>query len=372
MKKNMLKVAAACALSVVATCANAGLYTPGAAINVSTVGFNVNGIAYDAATNELLAALPSADGVGLGNTLTALSNTGAVLSSTYVGSEPTAIGLSADGSTAYVGMMGSSLITQYDVATHTAGYQINLGMSAYLGPNYAAQIRVSPTNNSMITVALRNQGYSPSSNGVAVYNNGVIAPNQLSSYQADVTSIAYTSPNTIYGFNADDTGFDLYKMAVDSSGVSLLSDTPNGLGSAGFSSSILSSDGLIYSSNGVVFDPSTGYVLGTYNSPNASSLVAVDPVSSLGIVFAIDSSGHLLAFDQKTFVPISSRYLGSVSALPSQEASLQYMNNGSLAYLSGSNNLYILSAVPLPGSFGLFLGGLALIGVGFGRRKRSQ
>lgn len=315
MKKDMSRIAVAVAIFAAANCANAGSYVPPTKFNVSTIGFKVNGIAYDAAANRILAALPSSDGVGLGNTLTTLSNTGAVLNSTYLGSEPTTIGLSSDGSTAYVGMSGASLIRQYDVATHTAGSQINLGMSSYDGPNYARQILVSPTDNSMITVALRNQCCSPSSEGVAVYTNGVVAPNKLSSYQADVTSIAYTSANTVYGFNADDTGFNLYKMGVDGSGISLLSNTPGGLGSAGFNSSIMSSGGLIYSSNGVVFDPSTGYVIGTYSSPNAySNLLAVDPVSSLGVVFAVDSTGHLLTFDQNTFVPISSYDLGSISS----------------------------------------------------------
>lgn len=334
---------------------------------VSTlVNVSVNDIAYDSARNQILASIPSAAGAGLGNTISHISLDGGLVASTYIGSEPGVLGLSDDSSTLYVGLNGSPLVRRYDVATRVAGMQFGLGPSDFLGAKYAEDIEVLPGSTSSIAVSRKYIGVSPRHAGVAIFDNGVMRPTTTPGHTGSNSIVFSDTAQIMYGLNNETTEFGLRTMSVTASGVQTTNVVNQAVGS--FGRTIEFADGLIYASSGVVFDPSLGFAVGTFNAPYSYyGLSALTPDTANGVAYGFSGSS-LTIFDLDTYVPLQSYALGSLNGSVNE---ILLTENGQLGLRTSTKQLFLLTPVPEPSSWAMMFAGIFCVGFAYKKRLKQ-
>lgn len=334
----------------------------------------VNDIAFSARTGELLASVRSVAGPGSGNTLSHLDpSSGAVLGSTFIGSEPGPIGLSADGARAFVGLGGSPVVRPYDVVARTAGRAFALGSDPFLGFKYAGDIAVSPGNPAIAAISLQYKDVFPGDAGVVVFDGGVALPD-ATSWTSTINRIEFGADgNTLYGLNNATTEFGFRTFSVGPTG--LVETAAQGRIGTGFGDDITYQDGLVFASNGLVIDPALMIPAGRYPAVagNFFGLSAVAPDSTSGLLYGIErgsSDTFLNVYDLKTFVPLRSYSLGGVLGDPGE---VLLTGEGNLALrtndFSDGGRLYLLTPVPEPQTWAMLAAGLCLTALQLGRMR---
>jgi len=258
------------------------------------VDLRANALVYSQAAQALYASVPSIAGAN-GNSITKITpETGAVGTSTFVGSEPNKMAISDDGQTIWVHLDGANAARRFEVPSQTPGVQFNTGTSS------AADMEVVPGSPQSVAIV---KGFGDST--LTIYDNGVARPNKGSSFP-QIGPIEFgADPSVIYGFNTFSGSFDLVKYLVDANGVTQTSNTNNLL--LGFTAGLEFSNGLLYSGQGRVADPEAKTLLGTFQQVFSNSM-AVDDANHR--VFFVGSNGGgnitLQAFDSNTFLLVGS------------------------------------------------------------------
>jgi len=217
---------------------------------------NANSIAYNQADKTIYATMPSTTGSVFGNTVTRLDPfERRTVSSTIIGSEPNKLILSSDRSTAYVSLAGSNSIRRFDTSTLTPGIQFTTAE-----PNYATRdLEMLPGSNDTI-IASNNNGQ------VSIYDGGVRRPNSPNLRARPIEFDAISG--NLFGYNDLSTGFDLHRMAVVPTGLSLLQSVKNLI--FRFNVDFKMSGGRIFTTDGRIIDPSTNRILGKLSVPFAA------------------------------------------------------------------------------------------------------
>ena len=134
-------------------------------------------------------------------------------------------------------------------------------------------------------------------------------------------SLAFSSdPSKLYAFDNEDSGFGFSRLSVSSSGVSSLSGISHLFD--GFGVTIKYDSGLIYASSGVVVNPETPALLGTFSGVGANASVkSVKPDVADNRVFFVsspndgyDGTAIIQAYDPNTFLPVGSLTIPNVVA----------------------------------------------------------
>ena len=257
--------------------------------SIRRVNLQNNDLVYNDLNGIIYASVPSTGGVGRGNTITEVNpNTGEIGQSVFIGSEPTKLAIADDRRTLYTALSGANAIRRYDVQTRTPGLQF-VPNSAF---NRPSDMAVLPGNPNSIALAGQTAG-------VAVYDNEVQRPNVSTGGAYSIGAIEFgTSPATLYGCDSYSYGV-FVKFAVSNSGVAGVNTTSNL--PYGCGGDIKFSNGLLYSTGGLIVDPENRNLVGTL--AGNGSAIAVD--SNLGRIFLI--AGNVLsAYDINTFVKIGS------------------------------------------------------------------
>lgn len=136
--------------------------TPGAGTSIP-VAFSVylplptNDLVYDVHRGVLWASVPSSAGTSLGNSIVSIDPyTGVLGNQLWVGSEPSKLSLSSDGSTLWIALAGSPSVRKVDLnAMALTGVQ--LYFPGGWGYNvYATSLAASPGSSSAVAVAAGN------------------------------------------------------------------------------------------------------------------------------------------------------------------------------------------------------------------------
>ncbi len=200
-----------------------------------------------------------------------------------------------------MGLDGSGTVAQVDLQSQSVTYATSLGFDSLAGPLIAQDLSASPTDPSTVAVSRLA--------GVVILYHGTLLPNISNSPFNSINSIAFGSSGTdLYGYNNANTGFDFYRMSVNSSGVSLVDKYERLF--YGFYADIQNHNGLIYSSNGTVINPAVPALRGVYPGANASSSAFFDDTTK---------EAYFLQYDPTKMPPNSVlRYnLGNYSFLDS-------------------------------------------------------
>jgi hypothetical protein len=251
----------------------------------------------------------------------------AVTGTVFAGSNPDALDLSDDASSLYVGLDGASSVMRIDPATGQYDAPVYLGAQQFEGPRTAGLIRAVPGSSSQYVVSRRVASVSPSFAGLALYDGAALLG--VWSGFTGGEAIAFTSPSVLFGYDNEDTGFDLFEFEVTSAGFQQLADT-NDLVS-GFSVTIAAQGGWIFATSGQVVDSATNQPAGQYPASGP-----VWPSPDGANVWFLTSGPTLVDFDRTTFLQIRSVPLaaGAGGGTPS---SLIGLSPASFAYRTPTN-----------------------------------
>jgi hypothetical protein len=261
-----------------------------------------------------------------------------------VGINPTKLAYSGNGQFLYVGLDGQNDAQRIALATQTVDLTFSLGSDPLFGPFFVEDMEVLPGSPQSVAISLKRIG---THGGVAVFDNGIrrgtVAPRG-----GNVIEFS-PSAGALYGYINESSGFDFYRMSVDSSGVSVqdVFTAFDGNLINGFHVSIKFHAGLIFTSNGRAVDPVTRTVVGTFNLPEPFTVV--EPDLATGRVFFIARLGisdrcRIWAFD------ISNRQLlGTldVSGVTGEPGTLIRWGARGLAFRTNSGQVVLVEAPEL-------------------------
>src|SRR5205823_2383032 len=118
------------------------------------------------------------------------------------------------------------------------------------------------------TIAVsRKAGGAPRSRGVALYDDGVIRPNTISTFESNNVIEFSSSPARLYSYNNETTESGFRKLAIDNSGVTLVSTTQFLI--VGGDVDMRYANGLMYATSGRVVDPEALVVAGTFQDSDS-------------------------------------------------------------------------------------------------------
>ncbi len=285
-----------------------------------------NDVAGDPTRNLIYASVPSSVATYGNNVVTIDGTTGVIVKSTYVGSEPDRMVISDDGKFLYVALDGSSNVERLILPSMTLDFTVSLSADSFFGPNVALDLAVSHVDSNVWASSSGNVGVSPQAQkGVVVYDGAVARPNGAGrnsnpGCSCDLLLGAITfggDSNTLIGANNESTGFDLYVLTLNSTGVASIKDYGGAFST--FANERIHYEpvtGFVYSDSGNVLNPANGVPVGQYNY---SGTVAVD--GKLGAVFFAPTSSSggtatLTSFDLTKFTPLNIESVANVLGSP--------------------------------------------------------
>jgi trimeric autotransporter adhesin len=327
--------------------------TPAASGTTNLMAVNLASldIAWDSAATQLIAPVWSAD-PQYPNSIVAINPaTGAVTSSASVSADPTMARITSDGSYVYTGFKAVNQVTQLALPGLGAPTSFSLGADSFTGPWYALDLQPAPGASLTTAITLGTNGQNPPQGSLGIYDSGVQRTTVAPGFgpTTDIFNDLQWGANasTLY---ADDnySSLNFYTLAVNSSGVTLTSTTPNAFGAIGSKMHFDSTTGYIYDENGQVINPATATQVGTFG---ASGLLVAD--DTLGRVFILGQttaqSGTanytIQSFNQTTFTAVGSISITGVVGTP--VALTRWGANG-LAFVTYNKN-----ASPTTGPFGM-------------------
>jgi hypothetical protein len=223
---------------------------PPPAEGLTAVAVEASAIIGDPARRILYAVVPGSSARYANRLVTIDADTGEVAHDVPVGSEPSALALSDDGSVLWVGLAGALTVRAVDltgpVPVQGSQYSLPAGSEgAEAGP-----MVVLPGSPRSLAVSLHRPNLSPSLAGVAVLDDGVARPT-LAPGHTGASRLTQGPAGYLFGYNNLHTGFGFYTLTVSSTGLTQREFA--GL-VAGFTADIVYGHGYVYATSGVVLD----------------------------------------------------------------------------------------------------------------------
>jgi len=318
------------------------------AFSVRTVDLKVRDLAYNPADGLLYVTVPGLV-PGLGNTVTLIDPaTAAIVGSIPVGSEPSTLALSRDGSALYVGLTGASLVQRINTASRAIDLEIPLPNGTY-GAVFAGEMAVMPGHPHTFAVALRYAGSGSGHAGITVFDDATARPVSIVGFYRSNQITFGSRDDRLYGLNTETTEYGFRKFLIDANGISEISVTPDFIpGWHGFGWF----DGRIYSDGGRVIEPETPRILGTFplTFDDYDRSVAPDTNITYFVSNRSYTSVTLSRFDTRTFAFLDRRRLRDAFDAPT--GAVRWGAHG-LAYFtfdffSETGRVYVLDGIDDP------------------------
>jgi len=301
---------------------------------ITVLDLPANDLIWDPYAQRIYASLPSSYGTQ-GNSIAVINpSTGKVIGYHFAGSEPNQLALSSDSKYLYVGLNGNGSVQRFILPTFTPDIDISLGSSIYGGFNTALNMQVSPSDSHTLAVA---QGSTAccSSSGLYFYKDSAQLPNYIT--YPSMTDIVFANSSTLYGYASNTVS----QVIVDSNGGTLGTQW-NSLVEG---NAIEYAGGLIYGSNGQVLDPSTGFLVGSYDVLGGccGSAGPLQPDSAINRVFSLGNTPFfgplgITSYNLSKFTPLAAINLSQLSGSASYTST--FWGNSGLAFTLSTGCCY--------------------------------
>jgi hypothetical protein len=259
---------------------------------ITVLDLPANDIVWDPFAQRIYASLPSSYGPH-GNSIAVINPaTGAIGGYNFAGSEPNQLALSSDSKYLYVGLNGNGSVQRLILPKFTLDIDVSLGSGEFGGLNTAGSLQVYPSDSHSWAVALGSVSCC-SSGPLEFFTDSTMLPDSVS--YPSVGDILFSNSTTLYGY-VDNT---LIQVAVNSSGGTLTTQWNDIV----MGDAIQYASGLIYSSNGQVFDPTTGLLVGSFDvgSTCCSGGPQVLPDSTINRAFVVGTTPFFSDFGITTY-----------------------------------------------------------------------
>ncbi len=255
-----------------------------------SLGIDVVDAAYSAANDRLYVT----DGTGM-----AVVDPATMTQVDYVVIDfvPGPVAVSDDGSTIWVGVLGSSEIVPIDAATLTEGTRVALGVGVRIPlDRFATFLRVAPGTTDTVIVA------SEGTREVIAYSGGAQLPNIVDEFGA-ATQFEFRDATTIVGIHDSSTSFAATLMSLGANGLVLDKNLQNY--SQNFNTTLALDDGIAWISYGRAIDLDNELVLGRVNFDGSSFRdgIYVDNASDR-VWFFNQFDGTLVFYDTNSFLAL--------------------------------------------------------------------
>jgi len=301
----------------------------------------VNDLAFDPVSKRLYASIPSWVGPH-GNSILAIDPaTGRSGKPVWVGSEPSTLALSGDGSTLWVSLSGALAIRRVALPALVPGIEFTVA-SEFGGPLLVEDIDVQPGNAGVIAVARYYQeGISPRHAGVAVYDDGVLrrlsTPGHIGANRIEFTD----DPALIIGIDNESSPPSFFRIRVDEDGAAVIDRSDDVAGGVGVELEFAGGRG--YQTQGSVVDPSVPAIVGSYpNLPGFVSDVVADPAADR--VYFLYHAG-IAVYDLDGFALLETIAIPGIRGFVRQ---LVQWGPGALAFID-SGQVFLVTLAPLDG-----------------------
>lgn len=307
-----------------------------AATSVKIVSLNATDLVYDPFSQRLYATVPSAS-ASHGNSIAIINPaTGAIEGSVFVGSEPQKMAISEDGTYIYIGLNGVGSVSRFHIPSKTIDKTFSLGTGSY-GTTYAEDIDVQSGNPKVIAVSRYRKGISPRHDGVAIYDDGVMRPQKTGDHTGSNVIEFSDSPDILYGYCNETTGFAVYKNIVNDYGVAIASSYSGLIGS--FSIDFEYDNGFLYTTNGRVINTQTMQLAGQFGTSGK-----LEPDSTVRRTFYVDGA-TVKSFNQTTFL-LDGQY--TAAGVSGSVRTLVRWGSKGLAFSNSGNQVVILDTDIVP------------------------
>jgi hypothetical protein len=303
---------------------------------VTTLDLPANDIVWDPYSQLLYASLPSSYGAH-GNSIAVINPAnGKIKAYHFAGSEPTQLALSSDSQYLYVGLNGNGSVQRLILPNFTPDIDVPLSTTDEEAIE-ALQIAVSPADDHTWAVALGSTECCSQSYGLYFYKDATQLPDSITAYPY-VDDFVWPSPSTMYGYSNGTVSL----ITTNSSGGTV---TQQWTGDTD-GSTIDYAAGLIYGNDGAVFNPATGFLLGSYDLGNScceATDLPVLPSAPINRFFALGQTPFfdgfgITAYNLAEFTPIAVTNLSGLSDQEDYSSSsfISWGSNGAAFVLQAS------------------------------------
>ena len=307
-----------------------------AASSIRIVNLDAYDLVYDPFSQRIYASVTAGD-ANHGNSIAVIDPaSGVIEKSVFVGSDPRKLAISNDGEYIYAGLYGAGSVSRFHVPSQTVDMTFSLGTGSY-GTTYVEDIDVQPGNSNVIAVSRYRKGISPRHDGVAIYDNGIKRPQQTGDHTGSNVIEFSDSPNILYGYCNETTGFRVYSNIVNEYGVSIASSYKGLI--SGFGVDIEYDDGYLYTTTGRVINTQIMQLAGQFATSGK-----IEPDSTVRRTFIVNGS-TISAYNQKTFIKEGQYAVSGASGSPRNL--IRWGING-LAYSTSGKQVVIVQTDLVP------------------------
>lgn len=289
---------------------------------------------WDAQRGRIFASVPANAASPYANKVVAIDPVSmTVTGSVTTSQDPGQLVLTSGGEYLYAALNANGTIAKINPGTLAVVSTFAVGTDPSYGTLYAADMCAVAGQPNTLVVSQYRKTASPSHNGVAVYDNGVIRPIKTQDHTGSNVVEPSADPSIFYGYNTESTEYGFRRLQLSANGMTEL--VVNGSLINGFSVDIRSAGNNVYSTTGIAVDGALMKRTGTFS---ATGLVC--PSSANGRVFYLEPQSSfsttynkLSAHDPVTFNLIRRLSLPNVS---SPGSLIRWGQNG-LAFRTGTS-----------------------------------
>jgi DNA-binding beta-propeller fold protein YncE len=278
---------------------------------------------------------------------------GEVIDAVAIGSSPTEMAVSDDGSTLWVSLSGSFEIRRVDIstATPTPGPSHRLPLQQFDERAEAETMVVLPGTTGSVAAALHDRRITPSFTGVVVLDDGVPRPTQGTA-RSGAARIVTGPTGYIFGYDEDISDGAFHPLVVSASGVEHIGPGVVGVLTCCDAEISYDPDGFVYASSGHIVnvsDPEAPVSAGAF--PFAGAVLPL-PQSDRALMVSNEGAAPapflLRTLSTATLSQVSSRALGPDGHVADSVSHLVHAPPHSLAFIATASSgdglsVYILN-----------------------------